>query len=262
MIGALLVLASISSAQITDTTFRLPRDGTVTIEGVFNRIRIESGGDQVVVSGARARLSGRELLITGAQVGARHETADVVRIRIPAWARLDASIFEGSLDVTGPLESLQAEVASGSVNVQGGAGTISLEVMNGPVTIRDFTGTRLEIEALNDHVVVDGATGTVDLEVVNGGVAMRNIRSSSVTVESVNGNLVWRGAVERNGNYWFSTHNGNIQMLLPASTNATVSAESVMGNITSNLTAIGRSEWGQGRPREVNFVIGAGGAGI
>lgn len=260
---ALMVVASLAQVQVADTTFRLPRDARITVEGGFSTVRIEVGtGNTVMVRGGQAELDRSELSIVGAPRPRRGRGDDALHLTVPSWVPVSVSLYEGGLVVDGALETLEAELASGGVEVRGGTGTMSIEAMNGPVTVRNFTGRHLEIEALNDQVEIDGATGTINVELVNGGVALRNVRSAAVHVESVNGNLHWNGALERNGKYWFSTHNGNVVLNLPAATDARISAESVLGNITSNMVELDRNGRGRGVPREVSFVLGRSGAEV
>jgi DUF4097 and DUF4098 domain-containing protein YvlB len=260
---ALLMLAAVSP----DTTLRLPRGGTVQIESGFRTVTLSVGtGDQVTVSGAAAELEGNTITVD-AGFAMRRRTGDAVRVSVPAWAKVEVTVVSGSLEVPRAPEVLTAEVVNGHIVASGGTGTMSLITTNGHITVTDFAGTLLEVEAITGPITIDGATGRVQASGVNDPIQLRNIRSTAVEAASVNGRVAWVGDFQPGGRYRFETHNGGVDLTLPASVGARLHVTTFMGGFTSALPATtngrgstGRKEWPGGQ--DLTVVYGSGAADV
>jgi DUF4097 and DUF4098 domain-containing protein YvlB len=242
------LLLAIVTATPTDTTLRLPRDGSVAIEAVFASVTIEAGNDdRVIVQGAGARLSGNRLRVEAVRLPmtGNRGTAQHVRVTVPAWAPVRIS------------------AVSGDVETRGGTATLRIEAPNGKVTVREFRGTVLEIEAVNDNVVVTESTGTISIESVNGNVTLTGIASPNVRTETLNGNVQWSGPIDPGGRYLFWTHNGNVELNLPRSVQAQLRGTTTNGSFNSTLPGTAAGDTGE-RPgrtfkaRKFSYTWGRG----
>lgn len=246
----LLLLATIAP----DTTLRLPRGGTVQLEAGFRNVIVTVGSDDnVTVTGAEAELEGNRITIDAGGFPGSRMGSEPVRLIVPAWASLEIEVVSGSLDVHRAPESLTAEVMNGPITTRGGTGTMQLSSIAGAITVRDFAGKQLEVEAITGPVTIDGATGRVLAETVNDPIFLRNIRSSAVQVSSVNGRVEWNGDFVPGGRYRFESHNGEIELQLPASVSARMHVTTFMGDFVSALAATTN---GKGRPEQANMLGG------
>jgi hypothetical protein len=107
----------------------------------------------------------------------------------------------------------------------------------------DFTvsvpsGVVFEASTVNGGIEV-ASSGTVEARTVNG------------SIKAATGSASWSGALD------FQTVNGSITLTLPAGAGATVSAETVNGDVSSDFPlAVEAGRWG---PKSVSGTIGSGG---
>jgi DUF4097 and DUF4098 domain-containing protein YvlB len=261
---ALLVLATIAS----DTTLRLPRGGTVEVDAGFRNVTLTVGtGDQVTVTGADVELEGDRITIDAGGFPGSRRANEPVRITVPSWASVEVDVMSGTLEVLRVPESLIAEVMNGAITTRGGTGTMQLASVVGGITVRDFAGSQLDVEAITGPVTIDGATGRIRAATVNDPLFLRNIRSAVVDASSINGRVEWSGDFAAGGRYRFETHNGPIELLLPAAVSARMHVTTFMGGFNSALAATTN---GKGRPeratlpggQDITAVYGAGGAEV
>ncbi len=177
-------------------------------------------------------------------------------VTIPRWMATSVTGLETGVVVEGSDGDVVIESMSGDVEVRGGAGDVSIHTIRGAVAVRDARG-RVEVRAVNDPVTVENVTGDVAIEATNGSVDLRGIRSRSVRVRTVNGGVRYQGSILDDGRYAFTTHNGSIDLTVPASTNATVSAVTHNGNFNSEFPV---HFTGMSRDRHFNFTLGSGSA--
>jgi DUF4097 and DUF4098 domain-containing protein YvlB len=247
---ALILLASVAS----DTTLRLPRGGTVEIDAGFRNVTLTVGdGDQVTVTGADAELEGDRITIDAGGFPGGRRGQQAVRVVVPSWAAVEVDVMSGTLDVLRAPESLIAEVMNGAITTRGGTGTMQLASVVGGITVRDFAGTQLDVEAITGPVLIDGASGRVRASTVNDPLFLRNIRSGAVDGASVNGRVEWSGDFASGGRYRFETHNGAIELVLPASVSARMHVSTFMGGFNS---AIAATTNGKGRPERATLAGG------
>lgn len=119
----------------------------------------------------------------------------------------------------------------------------------------------LDLKSLNGALSVSDVRGQIHFDVVNGAVRMNRV-AGEVAGSTVNGAI----QVELAGNAWdgrqmdLKTQNGSVTVTLPAAYSARVQAETNMGSIQSEFPMAGPAPSEErGRPRRLDFNIGAGG---
>lgn len=236
MITLLLALASPLAMERQDTTIRISRGTNIEINSMTRPILLRtSAGDHVRVIGAVAEFSGSTLEVNGASPFARG--TGPITVTVPTWATVEVDAMNASITIEDAPERVTASTLNGRIESRGGRGTLTLSTMAGAISVRDFAGTRLGLDAVSGLISVDGATGTLTVESVSQGITLRNIRSSNVTAETTNGRVQWEGAFDPSGRYTFSTHNGEILLLLPEATSARVRGSMFNGSFESALPA-------------------------
>jgi hypothetical protein len=89
---------------------------------------------------------------------------------------------------------------------------------------------------------------------------MQRMRATSVEAATVNGAISYEGAVQNDGQYSISSHNGDVTMTVPDNASATVSVRTYNGSFVSNFT-VPQDEVSR-RNRRYNFTLGSGSARI
>ena len=231
-------------------------EGSVTVRA-WNR-------DAVKVEGAAGRRGELEVRTTATTVSVdisgRHgpASADLV-ITVPVGMAIDVNGVE--LDVTvencrcaAHIESVQGDVIASGTN-----GTTELQSVEGDVRLNGATGN-VQASSVNSDVEVRDVTGDVSAETVNGDVTLARVGGGSVSASTVNGDVDFDGEIRPGGTYGFSSHQGDVTVVVPGGVRATVRVNTFNGSFESdfNLTLSGRA----GRSQRMTFDLGGGGASI
>jgi lia operon protein LiaG len=136
--------------------------------------------------------------------------ADVV-VSIPKEADLDLETTLDQVAVTGIKGSMKIETSVARVTLENLEGTIDVTGKTGSIDLRNVNGT----------VSVDSTTGPVTLENVNGTVSVRNTTGPIRFVGSLS-----------NGENWFKTSTGPIDLALTGKSDLAVEAYSRLGRVT------------------------------
>jgi hypothetical protein len=184
------------------------------------------------------------------------------QITVPAWIPIAVAGINTDVIVEGSEGGIDIETVNGDVLVEGGSGWINLSSVNGGVTLRGARG-RVLANSVNDDVSLEGIIGSVFGEAVNGDIIMRTITADTIRSTTVRGDVYFQGSIDRKGHYWFSTHNGDVMLLVPESTDATVGFFTYEGHLhTSFPVTLPRLEGHGGKGRRVTFQLGQGNARI
>ncbi len=178
-------------------------------------------------------------------------------IDVPAW--MDVALAGTYLDisVTGTRANVTAATVRGDVRVHGGAGAVTLKSIEGEVALEEGEG-RADLTAVNNDVRVTGWKGDVVADTVNGSVKLQAVQASLVEVGTVDGDIAWNGAIADKGRYQFATHNGDIDVMVPASESAAVSVRAFEGRFRTTFPVKVPDDRGLRRP--FSFVVGSGAA--
>lgn len=150
--------------------------------------------------------------------------------------RVEVDVLDGDVFVTGGREHVVLRSVQGSVEVHGAEGEIELHAPNEDIELRD-------------------CTGPIEAESVNGDIRMEGISSSSVDAITTQGDILYDGSLLADGDYYFSSHQGDVSVGLPADADLHVSVVTYSGHFEHDLDLVlERPKRGQ----RVEFELGAG----
>ena len=127
---------------------------------------------------------------------------------------------ETDLDLEASLDHVAVTGIKGSMKVETSVARVSLESLEGTIDVTGKTGL-IDLRTVNGTVKVDNTTGPVTLENVNGTVSVRN----------TTGPIKFSGSLS-NGENWFRTITGTIDLVLTGTSDLTVEAYSRLGRVT------------------------------
>jgi DUF4097 and DUF4098 domain-containing protein YvlB len=114
---------------------------------------------------------------------------------------------------------------------------------------------RLQLSSVQDGVDVHDTEGEINAEAVGGDIMIDRVRSKLVEASSVNGDIEFKGPVDPDGRYKFSTHSGDLDVALPPEGNATVTVSTFAGEFDSTFPV----QMQTSRPgRSYHFTLGSG----
>lgn len=228
--------------------------GSVTVDA-WDRpaVRIVADGPRSVI---RIHGDGSSISVRTEQ----HRGPRNVDYRLNVPAAMDLSIQGVDTDVTirGVRAGLQVHTVNGDVTVEGGRGVVALNSVQGAVSLSGGEG-RGELTSVNDAVVVNGFKGDLNVSTVNGEVSLRGVESGNVESTTVNGSITYEGSLRSDGWYRFNTHNGEIGVVVPPGTGATIDVSTFNGDFQADFpVTFNQSRSG----KKFNFTLGGGGARI
>lgn len=259
MASALLLFALASGEPVSDTTFAVPagariaivlREGDIHVTGVGGReARILMDGEEggvFVTSGSG-----------GIRVVPRDRRGDGdLSVWLPEDVHLSVAGREGDITVEGLVGGeVQASTADGDVHINGAA-RVNVSSLDGDVQLAN-TGP-VSVNVADGDVWIDGVTGDVSVQGVDADVVVTNADVRALSLVAVDGDLWYDGAVHRDGNYSFSTHDGDVTFVLPEGAGARISVSTFDGELIPSFPVQFRG----GHLRGSEFTVGDGSASI
>jgi DUF4097 and DUF4098 domain-containing protein YvlB len=251
--------------QQTDTTFSVRSGSRIEVETFGGSITVRTWNrDEVRVQAQHGRREIVDIDARGSSVRIEAEghmgVAKDVRfnLMVPRNVSIEASGVQTDIDIEGVSGDIDAETVQGNIRVVGG-GRLKLESVEGDVIVSGARG-RVQASTVNRGVQVRDVVGDLDLETVNGPIIMQKVQATSVDASTVNGRIVYDGTLRDGGDYALATHNGQIWLVVPGGTNASISVSTFNGELDTTFE-IPRFE-SDARRRSYNFVLGNGKARI
>jgi hypothetical protein len=260
---AAALVASIGMAQQMDTTFAVSGSGQLDLqnhEGIVavstwdrDEIRIQAEWDD------------------GPRPVSIRQAGSTVRVRV----RGDLGLPEVDFDLTVPrnmsiaiqgmavdvtIDGSQGNIAvhsvEGPVHVTGGNGNVAVQAVEGDVSVTRASG-HIAVHSIEGHVVVRESDGTVEVEAVDGDVELIDIDSEKIGVNVVDGDVTFQGAIHDGGRYFMSTHDGDLNIIIPDDSNARVSIATYDGELESDIPIEIEGDMSKKR---FSFTLGSGSA--
>jgi DUF4097 and DUF4098 domain-containing protein YvlB len=230
--------------------------GDVTIR-TWSRSAVRIQGSHPVGTTVDVQSGGSLLQIDADRPGS-HSNPVTYTLTIPTDMPIEVEVIQGDVDVAGTRAGMDIQSVHGSITVVGGADVLALESVQGLITVTGAEG-RVNVTSVNQGIELADIRGDVQAEAVNGRIHMRGIDAGRVSAETVNGSVSYEGAIRNDGWYRFSTHNGGIELTIPANTGATFTASTFNGTLhTAFPVTLHEAKEG----KEFRFTLGSGGARI
>ena len=238
---AAALVASIGMTQQMDTTFAVSGSGQLDLQN--------HEGTVVVSTWDRDEVRIHAEWDDGPQPIQIRQAGSTVRVRV----RGDLGLPPVDFDLTVPrgmsiavqgitvgvsIEGSRANIAvhsvEGDVEVTGGSGNVAVQAVEGDVTVHGASG-HIAVHSIEGIVVVSESDGTVEVESVDGDVELIDIDSENIGVNVVDGDVTFQGAIHDGGRYFMSTHDGDLNIIVPDDSNARVSIATYDGELESDI---------------------------
>jgi hypothetical protein len=142
-------------------------------------------------------------------------------VSVPADAFVSLRSSDGRLQAEGLRGDVILEAATGAVDVTNIAdGHIHVKTFSGPVTLRDIRHSHLDIFS------------------VGGDLNMHNVTESSVAAHSGSGRITYDGDPGTSGDYALTTHNGDLDISIPANTSVEIKSRSLKGEADQSVASL------------------------
>jgi len=276
----------------TTRTLHVGSDGDITLANIAGDITVTRGnGDATleIVKTARGRTAEdarEQLRLVTVEVTERGTRAEVktqypderdmrrndrhsfsvsvaYTLTAPAGTRVTVNSISGSIKVTDIKGDLSLNSVSGAVRVANAGRIASAKSISGTVEIADTdVDGAMEAGSVSGDIVLRRVRARrLDLGVVSGNVILQDLQCDRVTAQSISGDVEFRGALAKNGRYDFTSHSGEVRVILAGDTGFELRASSFSGSVRSDLPLTSnRSENDRSRQRSLHGTYGDGSA--
>jgi len=259
-------LALAVAAIAADTTVPATKSQRLEVDVFAGSVTVRTWNrDAVKVEGATGRRDNLEVDSRGGVVSVETSgrygvagAADLV-VTIPVGMAVEVSGVELDVTIEGCRCAMRVETVRGNVVASGGEGSATLTSVEGSVAVTGVNG-KVQVNSVNDGITVRDVTGDVTAETVNGDVTLERIRGSSVEASTVNGDIAFDGEIRKGGSYGFTSHQGDVRVVVPANADATIRVNTFNGSFESDFPVTLQGP--TGRSKRLSFTLGAGGAAI
>ena len=267
MLNVLVVAVAMTVAvQETDTTFAVAENTRLDLTVMRGEVVIrtwERNEIRIIADHSQSARVDVSVSPSAVRVRLRYGVgglSDVdLELTLPRSMSLEINGTFLDSDIRGVEGDVSVQTVQGDIYVSGGRGRISLHSVQGDVESRGASG-RIDLNSSNGDIVIVDADGEITVQTLNGEIEMDGIRSSSVDATTVNGEVDYRGTIENNGVYSFTTHNGDITLIIAPDVSATFTVSTFSGEFDTGFP-ITLTETSSGGKR-LEFTLGGGSARI
>jgi len=203
---------------------------------------------------------------TGAKMGVesandRDPKPARLEVWVPSRVRLWVKTATANIDVSGVDGGLDLYTVSGAIDVTGNPHELNAEAIDGDIHI---TGSPpwVRAKSASGTITFQGGSSDAAFSTVSGPVKVDGGVFERTKIETVTGNIGFSGRFDRGGSFDFDTHSGNVDIAVPAKTDATFSVVTIAGKITNNLSKKSPIPGRFGRGAELTTELTGGGAKV
>jgi DUF4097 and DUF4098 domain-containing protein YvlB len=247
-LAIVVVLAGVSIAGSEDRKelhFNVGRRASVSVQNQYGPISVKSGTAKQV---AVVTVSYSDKVeVDHSQSGNR---IDIVSHLLPGadsnTGRVDYEI------VVPPDSSVTLRSTTGPLRVEKLSGDVTVEGANADVDVREVSDAHVHVKTLNGPVTLTNIRdGHVEITSVSGDVSMTSVNGPFVQVNSNSGKIRYDGEFGGGGEYYLTSHTGDIEAMAPSYASIDVTARSEQGQVENDF---------QLQPKHTPFVVKAGSA--
>ena len=256
-------------------TFKVGAEGALDLTGISGDVRVTGGTGNEIRVEATKRVRHRNAeeakrLLNGLRVemnnfngrvevrsvyprrgtyGERGSSARVdYLIAVPAGVTVSVRSIAGDVLVSSVRGEVRAETVSGDVSVEATPNLAMAKTVSGNVLARDIGGaTTLVLSTVSGSVIATGLkVRALEAGSVSGDVKLSGMQVERVEARSVSGNIEFDAPFVRTGRYEFTSHSGNVRIVISGGTGFELDADTFSGSVRSDvpvtLRTVGRNE--------------------
>lgn len=259
-------------------TFKVGAEGALDLAGISGDVRVTGGsGNEIKVEATRrvrhrdagearrllsdlrvemnnfnGRVEVRTAYPRRGTYGERGLSARVdYVISVPAGASVSVKSISGDIIVSGARGEVRAETVSGDVEVSATPNVTVAKTVSGNVIARDIGGaTTLVLSTVSGSVIASGLrVRALEAGSVSGDVKLSGMQVERVEARSMSGNIEFDAPFTRAGRYQFTSHSGNVRIVVSGSTGFELDADTFSGSVRSDVPVTLRTRGREDRDR-------------
>lgn len=268
-VGFVLCASSAAAQKKVERRIPLGMEGALRIANMVGSVVVHGWNKDTVM--VRATLgAGNEFFTGGGYTGAkifveatndRDPKPTQLEVWVPSRVRLWIKTATASIDVSDVTGGLDLYVVSGTIDVRGNPHELNAEAIDGDIHVVG-SPSWLRAKSATGTITFQGASFDVGLSTVSGPIKVDGGVFERTKIETVTGNITFAGKLDRGGTFDFDTHSGNVEIGIPDNTGASISAVTIAGAITNNLSKHPPIPGRFGRGAELTMELAGGGARV
>ncbi|HEV7596123.1 MAG TPA: hypothetical protein VGO33_14090, partial [Gemmatimonadaceae bacterium] len=159
-----------------------------------------------------------------------------LEVWVPSRVRLWIKTATASIDVSDVTGGLDLYVVSGTIDVRGDPHELNAEAIDGDIHVIG-SPSWLRAKTATGIITLQGSSSDLGLSTVSGPIKVDGGVFERSKIETVTGNIIFAGRLDRGGIFDFDTHSGNVEIGIPQKMGASVSAVTIAGTISNDLSA-------------------------
>jgi DUF4097 and DUF4098 domain-containing protein YvlB len=179
-------------------------------------------------------------------------------IAVPLNTTVSLKSISGSISVTNVKGEVRAETVSGDVTISATPNVAIAKTISGDVTARDIgTQTTLVLSTISGTVLGTGLkVKALEAGTVSGDVRLIGSEVERLDARSISGNIEFDAPLAKGGRYEFTSHSGNVRIVLSGNTGFELDADTFGGSVRSDvpvtLRTLGATDRGAGAGRRTS----------
>jgi DUF4097 and DUF4098 domain-containing protein YvlB len=245
------------STETVTRRFKVGPNGSLDIFNLAGLIVVTgTGGDEIVLTAIK-RVRGAPgdtkaqldaIVIDAQETAGRVEVRTIARrtklstwvdynVQVPFTTAVSARSLAGDVKVIKVRGEVQLESANGTVEAIGTPKLTRVKTLSGDILIADGGSTEgMAASTVSGRLVVKGVkTRTLELATISGDLVLVNIACDRAQVRSVSGAMEFGGPLVKNGRYEFTSHAGDVRLMLASSQGFELAAKTFSGVVHSDL---------------------------
>jgi hypothetical protein len=268
-VGLLLCAQPAAAQKKVERKIPLGMEGALRIANMVGSVVVHGWNkDTVMVRGTLG--AGDNFFMGGGYTGAkmfveatndRDPKPSQLEVWVPSRVRLWIKTATANIDVSDVTGGLDLYVVSGTIDVRGDPHELNAEAIDGDIHVVG-SPSWLRAKTATGTITFQGASSDVGLSTVSGPIKVYGGVFERTKIESVTGNIAFAGKLDRGGTFDFDTHSGSVEIGIPDKAGASVSAVTIAGTITNNLSVHPPIPGRFGRGAELTMEVSGGGARV
>jgi hypothetical protein len=222
---------SIGSRAETDQTVPVQKGARVDVDDCLGEVLVRTWERDAVRVRARHTSRTRVRIDTVGQVLRLDTDADRgvgvadFELTVPPWINLRIVGRTCVVDVENVSGTISAETVEGDVTLRGVSGTVDVKSVEGEVALEGGRG-RVQLSTVEGAIRIAKSAGEIVAESVEGDITLSDSQAVAVELSTVEGDISYTGSLLASGRYLFTTHEGDVLLVIPENTSATVGVRS------------------------------------
>lgn len=150
---------------------------------------------------------------------------------------------------------LKVNLEAGTLTVENFSEDVTVEAVAATVLLRHLAG-HISVKTLNGSIEAIGCTGRMETNSISGTLRFRESRSRFLVAKTTSGDIFFEGGFRPGGSYNFLSHQGTIELRVPAGASFDLNANTVQGELSNEFQLTPRSRGRLPRTRGVRSLLG------